>query len=180
MNDLHETGLRNDKLSLLYIENKNTKMACKTPDGLSSRKNVEKIEMQGTIWASLKCTTQQDKLGKKAYENNNPIYIYKDSVAIPPMGYVDDVITISKCGNDAVENNAIVNAFTESKKVKYSVDKCKKIHIGKQNNVCPELKVHEEAMEVSECEKYLGDLVSSTAKNKPNIISRRDKGFDKI
>lgn len=103
------------------------------------------------------------------------MYIYKDFVAIPPMGYVDDVITIEKCGN-----NAVVNAFTESKKSKYSVDKCKKIHIGKQNNICPELKVHEEALEVSECEKYLGDLVSSTAKNKPNIISRRDKGFGKI
>ena len=38
-----------------------------------------------------------------------------------------------------VTNNAIVNAFTESKKLQYSIDKCKKIHIGKQNNICPKL-----------------------------------------
>ena len=137
----------------------------------------EKIEMQGTVWASLKCTAQQDKLRQKSYQQNNPVYIYKNSVSIPPLGYVDDVITIANCGNDAVENNAILNAFTESKKLKYSVDKCKKIHIGKPNNICPELKVHEENMKDSECEKYLGDIISSSATNKQNINSRRDKGF---
>ena len=87
--------------------------------------------MQGTVWASLKCTAQQDKLGKKAYENCDPIYIYKEEVSVPPLGYVDDVLTIAKCGNDAVVNNAIVNAFTESKKLEYNRKKCKKIHIGK-------------------------------------------------
>ena len=101
-------------------------------------------------------------------------------MSIPPLGYVDDVVTISNCGNDAVATNAIVNAFTESKKLEYSENKCKKMHIGKKNNICPELKVHEKSIKVSECEKYLGDLISNTAKNKPNIISRRDKGYGKV
>ena len=84
---------------------------------------------------------------------------------------------MAKCANDSVENNAIVNAFTESKKLQYSVDKCKEMHIWKSNNICPELKVHEDTMKASECEKYLGDLISSSGKNKPNIMSRREKGF---
>ena len=177
INDLHDTGLKNDKLTLLYHENENAKVSVKTSNGLSKRVNIEKIEMQGTVWASLKCTAQQDKLGKKAYEEGKPIYTYKGNVSIPPIGYVDDVLTISKCGNDAVVTNAIVNAFTESKKLRYGVDKCKKIHIGKQNIVCPEIKVHEEKMSESESEKYLGDLITSSGKIKPNINARREKGF---
>ena len=63
---------------------------------------------------------------------------------------------------------------------KYSENKCKKIHIGKINNICPDLKVHDKSIESSDCEKYLGDLFSNTAKNKSNIISRRDKGYGKV
>jgi hypothetical protein len=42
INDLEETGLKNDKLALLYIENKNARVAVKTPEGLSKRTNIEK------------------------------------------------------------------------------------------------------------------------------------------
>ena len=74
-------------------------------------------------------------------------------------------------------NNAILNAFTEGKKLQYSVDKCKKIHIGKTNNICPDLKVHENTMKSSDKEKYLGDFISSSGKIRENIMSRREKGF---
>ena len=60
------------------------------------------------------------------------------------------MITISNCGNDTVEINAKVNVFTEIKKLEYSLTKCKKIHIGKKNNVCPDLKVHKKSIESSE------------------------------
>ena len=129
---------------------------------------MERIVMQGTVWASLKCTAQQDKL---------PIYTYKDEVEIPPIGYVDDVLTVAKCGNSSVINNSIANAFTESKKLKYGVDKCKQMHVGKNNSICPKLKVHEQDMKKSESETYLGDIITNTANNKKNIQARRDKGF---
>ena len=90
---------------------------------------------------------------------------------------MDDVLTISKCGNASVINNAILNAFTEGKKLKYNVDKCKKMHFGKSNLTCPKLKVHNSQMKESESEKYLGDLISSSGKGKQNMISRREKGF---
>ena len=103
---------------------------------------------------SLKCTAQQDKLGKNAYEKKDPIYIYKNGVEIPPIGYVDDVLTVAKCGNKSVVNNAIVNSFTESKKLRYGADKCKQMHGGKSNNICPTLKVHEGEITVSDKETY--------------------------
>ena len=180
INDLSDTGLNNDKLSLLYLENEHCKVAVKTPNGLTRRVNMDKIVMQGTVWGSLKCTAQQDKLGKNAYENKVPIYIYKNGVEIPPIGYVDDVLTMAKCGNSSVINNAIVNSFTESKKLKYGWGKCKQMHVGKPNNICPKLKVHEDPMKVSDRETYLGDVVTNTAKVRENILSRRDKGFGAV
>ena len=77
----------------------------------------------------------------------------------------------------SVRNNAIVNAFTESKKLQYGIDKCKQMHIGKQTNVCPQLKVHNNTMKESDNEKYLGDLISSSGKARPNILDRKEKGF---
>ena len=74
-------------------------------------------------------------MGKNAYENKVPIYSYKNGVEIPPIGYVDDVLTMAKCGNSSVINNAIVNSFTESKKLKYGWGKCKQMHVGKTNNI---------------------------------------------
>ena len=166
---------------LLYLENENAQVAIKNSEGeMSKRVDIQKIEMQGTVWASLKCTAQQDKLGQKAYQNDKPMYIYKDSVSIPPMGYVDDVITISKCGNDAVEANAIVNAFTESKKLQYSIDKCKKMHIGQSSSLCPQMSVNGFEMAYSELEKYQGELLSKDCQNNPNIITKASKGLGLI
>ena len=41
------------------------------------------------------------------------------------------MLTVSRCGNASVINNTIVNTLTETKKLKYGQDKCKKLHIGK-------------------------------------------------
>ena len=43
INDLQETGLANDKLTLLYLENENAKIAVKTSEGMSIRVDIERI-----------------------------------------------------------------------------------------------------------------------------------------
>ena len=51
---LYESGLTNDKLSLLYLENELCKVAVKTPARLSRRLEIPRIVLQGTtgycIW----------------------------------------------------------------------------------------------------------------------------------
>ena len=47
VNTLYETGLTNDKLVLLYEETKNAKIAIKTPNGTTERKDIKNIIMQG-------------------------------------------------------------------------------------------------------------------------------------
>ena len=39
------------------------------------------------------------------------------------------------------------------------------------------MKVHESKMAPSENAKYLGDLISSSGKEKQNLITRKEKGF---
>ena len=184
INDLFDSGFQNDKLPLLYLENQTAKIAIKTPQGISKRKNIKNIIMQGTVWGSLFCTATMDKLGKKMYENRDLLYKYKDKVEIPTLGMVDDLLSIQKCSMDSVKANAVVNAFVESKKLTLSKNKCHKIHINnkqnknKKNNVkCPTLKVHEAEMEDSVREKYLGDVIDENGKIRATIEDRQKRGF---
>ena len=52
INDIFDAGVKNDKLSLLYLENRNAKVAVKTPKGISSRINIKNIIMQGSVWGA--------------------------------------------------------------------------------------------------------------------------------
>ena len=47
----------------------------------------------------------------------------------------------------------------------------------KKETVCPKLKVHEEEMETSDREKYLGDIFNKNGSPKMNIEERRHKGY---
>ena len=170
----------NDKLPLLFLENQNANIAVKTPNGTSKRVSISNIIMQGTVWGSLCCTASMDKLGKLVYNNADLLYKYKGEVDIPSLGMVDDILSIQRCSSDSVKMNAVVNAFIESKKLTLSKAKCHRIHIEKkqtQTKECLRLKVHDEPMDESTKEKYLGDIVDETGKIRKTIEERRTKGF---
>ena len=177
INDLYESGLRNDKLSLLYLENQNAQIAVKTASGTSKRVNIKNVVMQGTVWGSLFCTASMDKLGQLVYKNDDLVYNYKGVVATPSLGMVDDVISVQKCSDKATKINAIVNAFIENKKLKLSNSKCKRIHVSKLKEIhqrCPTLKVHDQKMKDSIEEKYLGDIVDKSGTVRKTIEDRRN------
>ena len=180
INDLFDAGFNNDKLPILYLENKNAKIAIKTANGTSKRETIHNIIMQGTVWGSLCCTATMDKLGQIVYKNEDLIYKYKDEVDIPCLGMVDDIMCIQKCNIKSVEINAAVNAFIESKKLTLSKTKCHRIHIArksKNTKECEKLKVHEDKMEDTTKSKYLGDIIDNSGKIRANIEERRAKGF---
>lgn len=133
--------------------------------------------MQGTVWGSLFCTATMDKLGKIKYKNEEMLYKYKGEVGVPALEMVDDIADVQRCGTDAVKANAVVNTFAEHKKLTLSRSKCSKIHCGKADRLCPDLKVHKEKMHNSEEERYLGDQLTKDAKHAKTISNRRAKGF---
>ena len=69
--------------------------------------------MQGSVWGSLKCTTNMDKLTKITLSDTQLQYKYKGDSNIPigVLGMVDDTLGVSECGNDSIKKNAAINSF---------------------------------------------------------------------
>ena len=180
MNDTFESGLKNDKLPLLYLANQRAKIAVKMSEKLSKRTEIENVVMQGTVWGSLLCTSTMEKLGKYFYDNEGLLYKYKGKVGIPCIGMVDDLLCVQRCGNDSIKANAVINAFVETKKLTLGKSKSHRLHIEpgrKTKKACTDLKVHNEVMDTTENEKYLGDLITSNGKIDKTIEDRRNKGY---
>ena len=177
INDVYETGMRNDKLSLLYKMNMNAQVAIKTASGITERTNIKDTVMQGTTWGPVFCTTSMDKLGKEVYEDEEFGYKYKGEVKIPPLEMIDDILSVSNCNEKSVEMNAEINAFVEAKKLKLSEDKCSRIQVGNKCEECPVLLVNGNPMKNTHEFQYLGDLTNSSGRPKNTIEERKVKGF---
>ena len=174
--DLYDAGIDNDKLNLLYLENKNCQVSIKVNQSSTKRINLSDIVLQGTLWAGLMCTTQMDKFAKDAYKSGDT-YSYKQKVEVAALEMVDDILVPINCGQESAKLNAKVNSFIESKKLKLSCKKCHKMHLGKKTLLCPKLKVHDENMEDSSQEKYLGDILVDDGKILKTVEDRCAKGF---
>ena len=133
--------------------------------------------MQGSVWGPLCCTATMDKIGQKAYKSGAPLYTYKGMISIPPLGMVDDELTIAECGPNATLTNAFMNNFTESKKLQFGIKKCNKMHIGNETLVCEEIKVHNEYGKTVNNDKYVGDILSADGSNTSKIKERTEKGY---
>ena len=85
---------------------------------------MERIEMQGTVPAPLKASVQLDTLGKECIKNNEGLFKYKDCVNITPLIFIDDVLSVTNCGNDTVKANAIIHRKVDTKQLKFGPSKC--------------------------------------------------------
>ena len=157
---------------LLFAENQKNSISVKTPYGKTEKFTIENTIMQGSIFGSLKCTTSMSQLGRNAYNTGAPLLTYKNTVKIPSLGMIDDILTISKCGQESIKSNSVTNSFIESKRLELSKKKCCRIHIGKRinNKKCADLKVHDKIMKESPSEKYIG---IETGKNGENYALQR-------
>ena len=84
INSLYEAGLDNYRLNLLLLSNASAQVAVKTATGITDRKTIWNIVMEGTVWGNILCVSLLDKLGKYVYNNPDLLYYYKESVPIPP------------------------------------------------------------------------------------------------
>ena len=198
INDLFESGIQDDNLALIHAANAKNLVAVKTPAGITDRKSIENIVMQGEVTGPGQCSNQVDTLGKECLEDDKHLYEYKGGLGVPPLGMVDDVIAVSKCGLESVEMNAYLNQKTSIKKLQFGPDKCHQLHVGKANVCCPDLYIDEWKLEKKDelktgvenlvdilvdqhkienvtQEKYLGDIITTDGKNTKNIEAREAK-----
>ena len=64
-----------------------------------------------------------------------------------------------------------------TKKFKLGVKKCKKMHIGRDDWTCTNLKVPDKEKISSEQEKYLGDIITSDTMIDENICMRHECSY---
>ena len=131
LNDFYEGGLQNEKLALLYNINKNVKVAVKTPIGKTDRGSIHNVIIQGDVFGPLLCSKQVDSFGKECLEKSKYTYMYKGAVEIPPLGMVDDLLCISECGYKTTMLNSFIRFKTNEKKLQFGINKCRKMHIGR-------------------------------------------------
>ena len=174
---MYEAGVQNDRLNLLHLLNQNALVVIKTSSGLTERRNISNVIMQGTVWGGMFCTTTMDKLGKFKYENPDSLFKYRGVIGVPALEMVDNIIDIKNCGVVAIKSNALVNSFIEHKKLEMGQSKCHMIHCGKKLPSCPTLKVHFEDMHNSDQEKYLGDHITSSANIALTISKQKAQGY---
>ena len=186
MNDLFDTipaDQHDDKMALLYEGNRKNEVAINTAVGQTDRVNIPLIVMQGGTWGPIKCSNSIDKIGKKCHDTGKHFYLYKNRVRILPLGMVDDLLAVSRCGHQSVSMNAYLTAQCELKKLKFHTPdaqgktKCHQLHVGKKMDMCPELKIHGYKMERVSHDKYLGDILSTDGSNSINIKDRIGKGI---
>ena len=91
---------------------------------------------------------------------------------------VDDILGVSRCGDNAIELNSIINAKLEAKKLRINQDKSFRILI-KQKKMkipCPtELKVHNQIMKVQVKATHLGDILNRSGDINDTITAREMK-----
>ena len=165
-NDIWDTGLNNDIFSLLSKLDENCHVIVKTPCGDTNKFTLHNIIMQGSVFGSLKCAVQIDTLGRDSLsdEEGTCLYKYKQGITdVMSLSMVDDIIGISTCSVDSIDLNATINSKIESRKLRFSEDKCAKLHINKRqkNRKCyNNLKVHNSPMKNKDTIKYLGDFLN--------------------
>ena len=110
--DLYNAGVQDDKFVIIANSNKKSNVAIKTPWGTTTeRATIEKIEMQGSVLAGIKCSISIDTLGKECLQNqHNVLYSYKNCVNVTPLSFVDDIIGTSNCGPDAFKLNYLFSS----------------------------------------------------------------------
>ena len=76
-----------------------------------------------------------------------------NSPKIPPLTYIDDILSMSKCGIEAVESNTFLTTKIEMKRMNFNVggeskpSKCQKMHVGKRSEKCQELYTNRKKLE---------------------------------
>ena len=188
-----------NKLALLYYFNKNVNIAVKTPVGKTDRTFISDVITQGDIFGPLLCGKQVDTIGKECIEEGKYTYTCRGEVFIQPLSMIDDLLCVTECAFKTTSANAFITFKTDSKKLQFGANKCKKMHVGRkhENLQCQELKVDnweeveirndetgkenikdicngEITMEEKEEGKYLGDDISTDGINIKNIKKEKE------
>ena len=96
--DIHEAGLKDDNLSLLYNANREIFMAVNTPSGLTERQRISDTVLQGDTFGSLLASVMVDSIGQECRASGYG-YSYMNKLSVGILGLVDDIIGVTEGTN---------------------------------------------------------------------------------
>ena len=173
MNDLWDVKVQDDRFALISKLDEKCRIVVKTPCGTTEMFELARIVLQGSVFGPIKCAVQMDTLGRQSLQTGCGIFRYKDTIDVPALAMIDDVMGMALCGDDSIELNALINSKMESKKLRLGEDKCFKIHVCKSDKKCTQvLKVHESEMKSATQATYLGDVISETGTIDETVLQR--------
>ena len=176
LNDLWDVKIQDDKFALISKLDEKCQIVVKTPCGVTEMFEVQRVILQGSLFGPIKCSVQMDTLGKESLRKGSGLYKYKQTVDVPSLAMIDDILGLSACGDESIELNALINAKMENKKLRLGKDKCFKIHICKKDESCTQiLKVHDDEMKTVSEATYLGDVLSDKGTLDATINHRNQK-----
>ena len=179
-NDMWDVIKKSDKFNLIAKLDEKVTAKVKTPVGLTEEFTLERIVLQGSVNAPIKCSIQSETLSSNCMkrDNGSVMYKYKGLVYIPPLQMVDDIMMLSRCGIQTIEANALLNVHIESKKLRLSEHKCYHMHISKKRTKClTSLKVHDSLMQKTSCIVYLGDSIVTSGSCEETLRARELKAI---
>ena len=77
MNDLYDSGVKDDKSSLLYNINTQVKVAVNTPVGRTERQSIFNVITHGDVFGPIICSNQVDTFGKECLVESKYTYLYR-------------------------------------------------------------------------------------------------------
>ena len=181
-NDLWDVGVCDDRFAMIAKMDEHAKVVVKTPSGTTDKFELNRIIMQGTVFAPIKCSIQIDTLGRDCLTNGDGLYEYKGIVDVPALSMIDDVVGVTTCSDESVKLNAIINVKVESKKLRLSDSKCYKLHISKKkkSNCTVKLLVHDDEMKTVKNAAYLGDILNEDGNIDDTVLARKDRSIGRI
>ena len=161
INDLYDSGIKNRNINLLYEGNARTRMCVETSIGRSSRAELKRVVMQGSVTGGMICSNQISKLCNNLYREGE-VYMYNGTIPIPALAMVDDIAVIAVCNSlHGLRGNVKTDCFIQRKKLEGQVGdgKCQWVHIG-PDKCTASYKMDNISITEADSYKHLGDHIA--------------------
>ena len=171
-------GVRGKMWRILKNMSTNLTATIKTRFGPTRQIIRENGGRQGSRLTGKLFAKQMDTLSEKFLNNEieGAVEIDEDFL-IGCLEWVDDVLTMTQDIERAKTILTKVDEFAKANKLKWGLDKCNMMAIGKKSNVLEERQLGNQVIGNVVSYQYLGDIITSDEKNVKNILSRENKAY---
>ena len=172
-------------------------MEFKSGDLVSKPVKIKEAVLQGDTMAPMLASVDMDDLAKDwEHVVGDAAYKYRNSLPIPSLGLMDDLIMISTAGRQTTKANSLVNVVSSSKGLQFSESKCNSMLVKNPKLDCLHNKVkldkwehdrvngmlHEKyvgkvPIKESDSFKYMGTVVQNDAGNQLTLADKAKKAL---